>query len=127
MDRRFYLGIGILMFFLLLGFFTAFRTERALQTASEFSSRAAQAALAGNLEDGIGLFQRAKGRWAGAKKRIAAVADHTPMEEIDALLAETEVFAQAGDAEHFAACCARLSRLMAAVSDAHSPAMENIL
>lgn len=127
MDWRFYLGISLLALFLLLGIFTAFRTEQALQPAADLFSRAAQAALDGDLEAGIGLFQRAAGRWAGAQKRIATVADHTPLEEIESLLAETQVFAKAGDAEHFSACCARLSRLIEAVSDAHSPAVENLL
>lgn len=127
MDWRFYLGVSILALFLLLGIFTVISAEQALQLAAELFSQAAQDALEGKLEEGIGLFTQAESRWAQMRKEIATVADHTPLEEIEALLAETEVFAQARDAEHFAACCARLSRLMEAVADAHAPAVENIL
>ena len=127
MDWRFYLGLSILALFLLLGIFTFWGTEQALQPAADLFSQAAQTALAANLEEGIGLFRQAAGRWTAARAGISTVADHTPLEEIESLLAETEVFAQAGDAEHFAACCARLSRLMEAVSDAHAPAFENII
>ena len=127
MDWRFYLGIAILALFLLLGIFTTLSTKQSLQPAADLFSRAAQTALVGDLEEGIRLFQQAEGCWAGMKSQIATVADHTPLEEIETTLAETGVFAQAGDAEHFAACCARLSRLMEAVSDAHSPVFENLL
>ena len=46
-------------------------------------------------------------------------ADHAPMDEIDSLFAQMEVYAQARDSLHFGSYCARLAELITAVSDAH--------
>ena len=127
MERRFYLGLGILIFFLGLGLIVTFGLARIHEPVAENFSQAVQAALDGNLNEGIQLARQAESRWQRYRKITASVADHTPMDEIESLLAEMNVFAQAEDAEHFAACCAQLSRMVQTVADAHDPGWENIL
>lgn len=127
MERRFYLGLGILAVFLALALLVSWGLDRIQQPISRDFSQAASEALDGDLQAGISLARQAQQRWQTFRKRVAAVADHTPMDQIEELLAEAEVFAQAEDAEHFAACCAQLSRLTQFISDAHDPGWENIL
>lgn len=127
MERRFYLGLGILVLFLGLGLFVSFGLARIHEPVAESFSYAARQALDGNLSEGIELAQRAEDRWQRFRKATASVADHTPMDEIESLIAEMEVFAQAQDAEHFAACCAQLARMVQSVAEAHDPGWENIL
>lgn len=127
MERRFYLGIGILGFFLALCLLVTFSMAHANEPISDILEQASQEALSGDLETGASLARQAKADWQASRYGTASVADHTPMDEIDGLFAETEVFAQAKDAEHFAACCARLSVLIQAVADAHHPGWWNML
>ena len=127
MGRRFYLGLGLLVLFLISGLLVTFGLARVHGPTAEAFSQAAEAALEGNLSQGIALARQAKDRWLQFRRATASVADHTPMDEIEGLLAEAEVFAGAEDAEHFAACCAKLARLVQGIADAHSPDWENIL
>ena len=53
-------------------------------------------------------------------------ANHTPMEEIDALFAEVEVYAAAREETDFAAGCAALSRKMEAMGQAHGASWWNL-
>ena len=127
MQKHFYIGLGILLVFLVLGFLVAFCMSRVCDPISIQLENAAQQALSGDLDQGISLAADAKSRWSVSWKGIATVADHTPMDEIEELFAEIEVFAKAGDGEHFSACCARLSRLMEAMAEAHSLTWWNLL
>ena len=53
-------------------------------------------------------------------------ADHTPMEEIDALFAQVEVYAAAREETDFAAGCAALSRKVEAMGLAHGASWWNL-
>ena len=127
MEKRFYLGVGILVLFLALGLCISLGLSRIHEPVSQQFSHAAQKALGGDLDAGIAIARQAKTRWQKYRNITASVADHTPMDEVERLLAEMEVFAGAGEETHFAACCAQLSRVVQSISDAHDPGWENIL
>lgn len=127
MEKHFYFGVGILLAFLVLGFLVAFFMDGVCDPISLQLENAANEAMSGNLEKGISLALEAKQRWAEDWKKMAMVADHTPIDEIEGLFAEMEVFALARDAEHFSACCAQLSQLMEAMADAHSLTWWNLI
>ena len=61
---------------------------------------------------------KAKDRWQRNWHFAASFSDHTPMEEIDNLFAELEVFEPAS--EEFKACCRRLIQRTEAMVHAHS-------
>lgn len=127
MERRFYLGVGVLVVFLVLGLIASFGLAHIHEPIADTLAQASQAALTGDLAGGTQLAQQAESRWHAFWKTTASVADHTPMDEIDSLFAEMTVFAQAEDAEHFAACCAQLAKLVQSVADAHNPGWQNLL
>ena len=127
MEKRFYFGVGLLVLFLILGIVAAAATDSASAPIARQLEEAAREAVAGDVEKSIALAQSAKQNWQGVWKPFATVADHSPMDEIDGLFAELEIYAQAKDAVHLAACCAQLAELVEAMAEAHRPAWWNLV
>ena len=127
MERRFWHGLGILLTFLALGLWVAWNMENMHRPVTDSLQQAAQAALNEDMEQGIRLVQKAKASWDKHRDLTAAVADHGPMEEIDSLFAQVNVYAQAEKTVEFAAYCTRLARLVEAVGQAHSLTWQNLL
>ena len=117
---RFAFGVGLLLAMLCLGLVVMFAMDRVNQPVSQLLEDAAQAALAGDLEQGVRLAEQARKTWDNRWHTVASLADHSPMDEIDSLFAQMETYAQAGLTGEFAACCNRLSQLVQAVAEAHS-------
>ncbi len=124
---RFWLGIGILVLFLVLGFWTGHTMDDVHQTISQTLENAATKSLSGDLTEGIALAQQAQSQWQSHWHGTASVADHAPMDEIDGLFAQLETYGKAGLTETFAAYCARLSQLVSAMGEAHSFTWWNLL
>lgn len=127
MGKRFYLGVGILVFFFLLGMIVAWGMARIADTAAAFLEQAEEAILSGNVEMGTQLAQRAKWLWEKGWKAMALAADHSPMDEIDGLFAQMNFFVKNGNSVELGACCARVAELVEAISDAHRLTWWNIL
>lgn len=125
--RRFFLGVFLLLFFLFLGLWTAYATDYTSEAVSQTLTQAAEAVLAGDTEAGTQLVRKARQDWESHWKITAAVADHGPMDEIDGLFGQLEAFQKAGATADIAACCARLSKLVAAIGEAHSLTWWNLL
>ena len=64
MQKHFYIGLGILLVFLVLGFLVAFCMSRVCDPISTQLENAAREALSGNLEQGI--FLAADGKFTAA-------------------------------------------------------------
>lgn len=124
MERRFYIGIGLLGLLLVLGVFAAWAMEQGQMPLAE---KLELAALSEDLQTGIDLARQAKKQWKSCWKAVAAVADQTPMDEIDTLFAELEVYARENEQVHFAACCSQLASLLRAVAEAHKLSWWNML
>lgn len=127
MERRFYLGVGLLVLLLIAGLFGAWVIKNAQAPIAKELDKAALAAVEGDLDSGILLAKHAKNAWQNRWRAVAAVADHTPMDDIDALFAELEVYARAGEDVHFAACCSQLASLLRTVAQAHQLSWWNVM
>lgn len=127
MEKRFYLGLGILIVFLILGLTVAWAMDGVSQPAADMLEQAAEEVLAGNFEKGTALAQQARDLWRTGWKSVALAADHSPMDEIDGLFAQIDYFARAGKATELGACCARVAELVEAVADAHTLTWWNLL
>lgn len=125
--KRMWIGMGILLVILAISLTVAWVVEQVQKPITETLTLAADCAGTGNWEEAETLCREAKSRWDKHWHFDAAVADHEPMEEIDALFAELEVFCHLGEAEDFASLCARLSRLTQAMADAHKLNWWNLL
>ena len=124
---RGWFGLGILIFFLALGIVTAGAMENAHTPTQKLLQQAADMALEGNFHDAIPLAMEAKGRWERHWNGTASVADHSPMDEVDALFGELEIYAKAEEQPHFAAVCQELAQRIQAFIDAHRFSWQNVL
>jgi len=124
---RGWFGIAILAVFLALGFYTSDAVEKAHHPTELLLKQAAEEAVSGDFAQGVSLGMEAKTRWERHWNGTAAVADHSPMDDVDALFAEMEIYAKTGEEPHFAACCLELSKRMKAMSEAHKFSWWNIL
>lgn len=124
---RFWLGVSILAVFLGLGLWTGQSMNELHTQLSETLELAAEELRTGETEKGFARAQQAQETWQQQWHGVAALADHAPMDEIDGLFAQMETYGKAGAAVDAAACCARLSKLVAAVGEAHSLNWWNLL
>ena len=124
---RGWFGFAILILFLILGFVTATVMDNAHLPTESLLAQAAEQTLNGNFEEAVALGQQAKLRWDKHWNGTATVADHSPMDDVDALFAEMEIYAKAEEKPHFAAVCRELSRRIQAMAGAHRFSWWNIL
>lgn len=124
---RGWLGVGILVLFLILGFVTAGAMDNTHIPTEKLLAQAAETALTGDFEKAVALGMEAKTRWDRHWNSTATVADHSPMDDVDSLFAEMEIYAQSQEKPHFAACCKELSQRIQAVAGAHRFSWWNIL
>ena len=124
---RGWLGAGILAVFLILGLVTAVAMDNGHTPTCDLLSQAADMTLAGDFDGAISLAMEAKSRWEKAWNGTATVADHSPMDDVDALFAEMVTYAETGEEPHFAACCRELAKRVQAVSEAHRFSWWNVL
>lgn len=124
---RGWLGAGILLLFLVLGLVVTEAMDRAHLSTGQMLAQAAEQSLEGDLDGATALAMAAKARWERQRRGTATVADHNPMDDVDRLFAQMEVYAKAQEAPHFAACCVELAHLLQATADAHRFSWWNVL
>lgn len=124
---RGWLGVGILVVFLVFGIVVSAVMNNAHLYTGELLTQATDLALSGAFEQAVTLSTEAKNRWEKHWNGTATVADHSPMDEVDSLFEEMTVYARAGEEPHFAACCKELSKRLEAMADAHKFSWWNVL
>ncbi len=125
--KRFWIGILVLSLLLVSGWAVAFFIERCHEPISRDLAQAAQIASDGQLEQAIRLAEHAHAEWLRCRDFTAAFADHSVLEQIDAIFAEIQVYAAAEDSLSFSAACAHLAELSKAVAESHCPKWQNLL
>ena len=88
---------------------------------------AARSALESDWVQADKVIQQVSSRWEEQWHTSAVFADHGPMEEIDGLFAQLEIYEEKQEALGFAAVCAELSQKLAAMGEAHVPNWWNLL
>lgn len=115
--KRLYIGIVLLAVLLVLGTCLTAAFSTLHDPLSARLSQAAEAAAAGDLPQAVALATEARGDWERWRRFTASVSDHEPLEQIDGLFARLAVLAQMEQPAEFAATCAEISRLTAAMAD----------
>ena len=112
---------GLLLILLLIaGLLSTAAMTKIHSGISDSLKQAAQAAMTEDWQQALTLSQNARDVWEKKWRFSAVFADHEPMEDIDSLFAQLEVFGDARDPVSFAGVCAQLSRLTEAMGDAHA-------
>ena len=124
---RLWLGIVLLIFLLMLGFGTGSFMDATTARISHKLESAAEIALTGDLQAAAALAEDARKTWDDGWRRVATMADHAPMDEIDGLFAQLVIYADSGAIEEFSGYCRRISKLVLAVGEAHSFSWWNLL
>ena len=88
---------------------------------------AAQAASSENWSKAEELASAANDSWEQYRNFSAALADHSPMDDIDGLFAELETYLQHREMPHFAATCLHLAKLTKSMGDNHAFSWWNFL
>lgn len=119
MRTRLFVGVAILLAFFLGGLYAEKSADNLCRPISQTLEKASQAALDNQLNTAAELTEQAKEKWENSWNRLAVLADHSPMDEIDGLFAQAKMYMQIQAKEDFAATCSRLAQLISAISDAH--------
>ena len=127
MERRFILGITILVLVLALTIGAAIGMKAIHAPGEAAMTQAARLALAGDMDRAIPLAREAYARWQKFRSITAAFADHNPMDDTERLFQEMLVYAEEGEEPHFAACCTQLSAMLKAMYETHGFSLKNIL
>ena len=124
---RTWIGVGILVLLLGIGiFFTAY-TANTQDRVAGILAESREAAAVGQWEKAAGKCYQARTLWETHRKTTAAVVDHEPMEEVESLFAQLDVYLKARDPVAYCACCASLEVFARAIGESHSVSWWSLL
>ena len=117
--KRIWIGVVLLGVLLLGGIGTGEFMEQAHIPVARDVQQAGELVLRGQWELAQALVKRGQDRWEEKWPVTAAIADHEPMDEIDALFAQLETYEKTRDPAAYSAICAHLGSLLEALSQGH--------
>lgn len=125
--KRLWIGVGFLIFMLAVGILITVLFSRIHDPLSRDLREASQMAAAQDWEKATALTRKARADWEQYQHFIAAVADHEPLEEMEYLLDQLDVYAREREVTHFCATCIQLARLADAMLDSQQISWWNLL
>lgn len=124
--KKLWAGIGILAVLLTLGIGAAWVMQDVHQGLAHQLEQAA-ACSRSDWEAANHLADSARGTWEKRRHLVAALVDHEPLEEINNLLDQLQLYQDDRHQESFAAVCLQLASLYTTLSESHSPYWWNLL
>lgn len=124
---KFWLGAGLLAALLLGSLWLGGKMTDTHEQLAKTLESAADTATAGDVDAALRIAQETRDQWQRIWHKVAAVADHAPMDEIDSLFAQLQIYGDLGAQAEFAACCSRVAQLLQAVGEAHALSWWNLL
>ena len=125
--KHFWLGIAILLFFLISGLLVSLIFDRIHTPLGESLDKAAAAALEGEWEKAVFFATSARSRWDSYRSITAAVADHAPLEEIDAAFAVLDGYMELGWWGEFSVLCSQIASMSRAMAESQALLWWNLL
>ena len=116
---RLWIGIGLMLVLLLGGIALWLGIVPFHENLAHELDSAAELAVAGNWEQAQKTAFEARDRWQQHQNRIAAVTDHEPMEQMEALFHELSLL-DASRAVDFACICVQLAETSRAIGETQS-------
>lgn len=124
---RTWVGFVLLVLLLIGGLLSISLVRNPLEEVADLLESAAGEALSGNLSPAADTAREAHRHWEKVRRGIAAVTDHSPLEQIDRGFTLLKLYASTRESQLFAAVCAELAMQIRAVCDAHNAQWQNIL
>lgn len=125
--KRQWIGIGVLVVMLVVAIFLTVRFDQIHTPLSEDLRKASQLAVEQKWETATALTRQARADWKEYREFIAAVADHEPLEKIEYLLDQLQVYADLRRTADFAAICMEVAALADAMLESQSLTWWNFL
>ena len=125
--KRLWIGIAFLAFMLVVGILLTVLFDRIHTPLAADLREASQLAMADDWEKATALTQRARAEWKQYREFIAAVADHEPLEKMEYLLEQLDVYAQQRRTADFSAVCVELAAYADAMLESQSLTWWNFL
>ena len=117
--KRIWIGIVLLAVLLAAGFWLSGFMKEAHLPAAQDLQRAGELALEEQWGPAQAFAKRGQDLWKKKWPVTAAIADHEPMDEIDALFAQLKTYGKTRDPEPYSAVCDHLGSLLEALSQGH--------
>ena len=117
--KRIWIGIALLTALLAAGFGISGFMDQAHSPVARDIRRAGELALEEQWSTAQAFAKRGQTQWKEKWPVTAAIADHEPMDEIDALFAQLETYEQTRDPAAYSAICGHLGSLLEALSQGH--------
>lgn len=124
--KRVLFGAAVLLTILTVSLLAADRMAQDHIAVAALVNRAGREALEENWDTAELLLRAASRRWKDAGALTAMLADQTPVEDVQALLAQLEIFCAQRETTHFAALCAEAALRLTAIADAHRLTIGNL-
>lgn len=117
---RLWIGIGILVILLAMGIGLLWGSWTFFEELSQEVEQAGELALAGNWAAAGEKASQSKARWEQWRKFWSSFTDHEPMEQMEALFSQLELYEKQKLEVDFAAVCRNLAHTAEAIDESHS-------
>ena len=115
--KRLWIGIGILLALSICAFILTTAIPAIQENMASNLQTACQAVQIGDWASADALMEKARAQWEQSRHFIAAFVDHEPLEQIDSLFSQLEVYRNQLLTIDYAAVCAHLSHLSEAIAE----------
>ncbi len=118
--KRMWIGIGILIFLLVAGVGMLLASQSFFSTFTDNLEQAGALALEGKWGAALQKAEESRLQWQKCHHFWAASSDHEPVEEMQNLFSQLEVYAKGRMEADFAAICRHLVHLAEAIDESHN-------
>ena len=125
--KQLWLGVAVLLVLLALGIWLTVAMDGLHGEIKQEMTQAAEAAIREDWATARTCAGKARDQWQRHRRFAAALLDHGPLEETDALFAELEVYDKRRMAADFAAVCALLAQQAEAMGESQHLTWWNFL
>ena len=123
--KRVWIGGALMAVLLTAGLLAGWAMDRGLCPGAEKLKQAGELAAAGRWEAAEEMLDDVEDIWEDRQGLVTALYDHEIVDDIDAALAQLEIYCDARDALAFRALCRSLAENMEAAGKAHQGTVEN--
>ena len=117
---RLWIGIGILVILLAMGIGLLWGSGVFFEELSQDLEQAGELALAGNWQAAGEKAEKSREKWEQYHRFWASFTDHEPVEQMQALFSQLELYRARQLEVDFAAVCRNLVQLAEAIDESHS-------
>ena len=124
--KRIWFGVVLLILMLVLGLISSTFMKETWLKQSENLNRAAILASDGDWINARNLLAEAQAEWEEKQLLLAVLCQHEPIEQIDGLFAQLEVFSESRRTASFSSTCVFLSKLIDSLGRSHNLNLKNL-